>query len=94
MSESGLPVMPGTDRVSGPASQFEALCEQIGYPVMIKAAAGGGGKGMRIVHSASELPGLLEIAQSEARAAFGTPDVYIEKYLPKARHIEFQVLAE
>ena len=94
MSEAGLPVMPGTDRVRGPATELEPLCEQVGYPVMIKAAAGGGGKGMRIVNSASELPGLLEIAQSEAQAAFGIPDVYFEKYLPKARHIEFQVLAD
>jgi acetyl-CoA carboxylase biotin carboxylase subunit len=94
MTELGIPVLPGSD---GPLqSEAEALeaGEKIGYPLIVKAAAGGGGRGMRIVQSARELPHLFQTAQSEAAAAFGTADVYAEKYITGPRHIEFQVLGD
>ncbi len=93
MAELGVPVLPGSEVVR---SEVEAqdLAEEIGYPVMIKAAAGGGGRGMRIVKGPEEMPQALQTAQSEAAAAFGSPDVYLEKYVASARHIEFQVLGD
>ncbi len=94
MKETGLPIIPGTGKISGPPADLVPVCEEIGYPLILKAAAGGGGKGMRIVNSQSELPMALEIAQNEALAAFGSSEVYLEKYLPAARHIEFQMLAD
>jgi acetyl-CoA carboxylase biotin carboxylase subunit len=94
MREAGLPIIPGTDRIQGQISSILPVAEQIGYPLIIKAAAGGGGKGMRIVTSPEELTAAVELAQTEAQAAFGVPDVYLEKYLTKARHIEFQILAD
>ncbi len=94
MHEAGLPIVPGTEKIEGPPAAAARIAEEIGYPVIIKAAAGGGGKGMRIVRSQTELATALELAQTEAQAAFGTPDVYLEKYIPGARHIEFQVLAD
>ncbi len=93
MTELGLRVLPGTEVIGSEKSALEAA-EQIGYPVMVKAAAGGGGKGMRIVNSADELPKLLQTAQSEAEAAFGSSDVYLEKYISSPRHIEFQIMAD
>ena len=94
MREAGLPIIPGTDRIQGQISSILPVVEQIGYPLIIKAAAGGGGKGMRIVTSPEELTAAVELAQTEAQAAFGVADVYLEKYLTKARHIEFQILAD
>src|SRR5512136_245539 len=91
--EAGLPVVPGSDKIKNPISAL-SRAQEIGYPVIVKAAAGGGGKGMRIVNSAQELTGAIEIAQTEALSAFGSGDVYIEKYIPVARHIEFQILAD
>jgi acetyl-CoA carboxylase biotin carboxylase subunit len=93
MAELGLPVLPGSEVIT---SEEVALkeAERIGYPVMVKAAAGGGGRGMRIVQSPEEMPHLLQTAQNEAAASFGTPDVYLEKYLTSPRHIEFQVLGD
>ncbi|MCL5006188.1 MAG: acetyl-CoA carboxylase biotin carboxylase subunit [Acidobacteria bacterium] len=93
MAELGLQVLPGTEVVKSEAEALKAA-EQIGYPVMVKAAAGGGGRGMRIVGSADELPALLQTAQNEAEASFGSSDVYLEKYIASPRHIEFQVLAD
>ena len=93
MVEAGLPVVPGTDKIKNPIAGI-TLAQQIGFPVIVKAAAGGGGKGMRIVNSAADLAGALEIAQAEAHSAFGSGDVYLEKYIPVARHIEFQILAD
>jgi acetyl-CoA carboxylase, biotin carboxylase subunit len=93
MTELGLPVLPGTEVVKTEAEALRAA-EEIGYPVMVKAAAGGGGRGMRIVRSAEELPSLLQTAQNEAEASFGSSDVYLEKYIAFPRHIEFQVLAD
>ena len=94
MKSSGLPIVPGTDKIKGSLDSAFPIAEEIGYPVIIKAAAGGGGKGMRIVNSASELRGALAISQNESLSAFGSSDVYLEKYLPAARHIEFQILAD
>jgi acetyl-CoA carboxylase, biotin carboxylase subunit len=93
MKELGLPILPGSETI---ASEEAALreAERIGYPVMVKAAAGGGGRGMRIVPAADDLPHLLRTAQSEAAASFGSPDVYLEKYVASPRHIEFQVLGD
>ncbi len=94
MQRSGVPTVPGTE--SAIASEEEALAtaEKIGYPVLIKAAAGGGGKGMRIVQKAEDLPGAMRSSANEARSAFGDERVYIEKYLENPRHIEFQILAD
>src|SRR5437867_8501209 len=94
MMEAGLPVLPGTGKIEGATSDVTAQAEEIGYPVILKAVAGGGGKGMRIVNSPSELLAALEVAQNESQAAFGSSDLYLEKYLPDARHIEFQILAD
>ncbi len=94
MKDAGLPIVPGTGRINGPVTDLLPVAEEIGYPLIVKAANGGGGKGMRIVNSSAELQGALEIARSEALSAFGSPDVYMEKFLPVARHIEFQVLAD
>ncbi len=93
MAELGLPVLPGTEVLATEEEALEAA-GKIGYPVMVKAAAGGGGKGMRIVDSADELPKHLQMAQNEAEAAFGSSDVYLEKYISSPRHIEFQVMAD
>jgi acetyl-CoA carboxylase biotin carboxylase subunit len=89
-----LPVVPGTDKIKGSFNAAARRAEEIGYPVIVKAAAGGGGKGMRIVETPEELSGAVDVAQNEALSAFGSGDVYIEKYLPFARHIEFQILAD
>jgi acetyl-CoA carboxylase biotin carboxylase subunit len=93
MGRLGLPLLPGT----GPLhSEEEALAgaDAIGYPVIVKAVAGGGGRGMRIVRERSELATALQTAQTEAANAFGVPDCYIEKYITRARHIEFQIMAD
>ncbi len=93
MQELGLPVLPGSEVVQSEEMVFEEA-ERIGYPLMVKAAAGGGGRGMRIVRSQQELSHALQTAQNEAAASFGTPDVYLEKYIESPRHIEFQVLGD
>ncbi len=93
MAELGLPVLPGTEVIGTEAEALKAA-DQIGYPVMVKAAAGGGGRGMRIVRSPDELPSLLQTAQNEAEASFGSSNVYLEKYIASPRHIEFQVLGD
>jgi len=94
MIDAGMPVLPGTGKIHGPVTDFIPLIKVVGFPAIIKASAGGGGKGMRIVRSEDELPGTLEIAQSEALAAFGSADVYLERLVETARHIEFQILAD
>jgi acetyl-CoA carboxylase biotin carboxylase subunit len=93
MKELGLPVLPGSEVLPSEEVALQEA-ERIGYPVMVKAAAGGGGRGMRIVQSPEEMPHLLQTAQNEAAASFGTPDVYLEKYVTSPRHIEFQVLGD
>ena len=94
MREKGVPVLPGSQGVLKSAEEALELAEEIGYPVIIKASAGGGGRGMRVVNQASELPGLVTQAQQEAGSAFASPDVYLEKFISAPRHIEFQVLAD
>ena len=93
MAELGLPVLPGSEVIRSEAMALEEA-ERAGYPVMVKAAAGGGGRGMRIVRTPDELPHAIQAAQNEAAASFGTPDVYLEKYIESPRHIEFQVLGD
>ena len=94
MRDAGVPILPGSDGVIKTEEEGLATAETIGYPVILKASAGGGGRGMRVVNVPAELPALLVQAQQEAAAAFGCPDVYIEKFLRGPRHIEFQVLAD
>ncbi len=94
MKAAGVPILPGSEDVLHSTEEALEMAEEIGYPVILKAAAGGGGRGMRVVNSADELPGLLAQAQTEAGAAFAVPDIYVEKYIPNPRHIEFQVLAD
>jgi acetyl-CoA carboxylase, biotin carboxylase subunit len=94
MAQAGVEILPGSVGVLKSLEEAIALGAEIGYPIMLKAAAGGGGKGMRIVRSELELPALLAQAQSEAAAAFSNGDVYMEKLIEAPRHIEFQVLAD
>ena len=91
--ELGVPTVPGTDRV-GTADDLNAFGRRAGYPFLVKASAGGGGRGMRIVRSAEEAPAAFQSAAAEAHAAFGDPTLYIERYIERARHIEIQVLAD
>ena len=93
MAELGLPVLPGSEVLNSVAEARENA-RAVGYPVMIKASAGGGGRGMRIVRTEGELANAFQTAQNEAAASFGTPDVYLEKYITSPRHIEFQVLGD
>jgi acetyl-CoA carboxylase, biotin carboxylase subunit len=90
----GLPVVPGSQGSVENLSQAISLAQEITYPVMLKAVAGGGGKGMRIVYQASELEDLFYLAQGEAQNSFGNPALYMEKYLLNPRHIEFQILGD
>ncbi len=94
MKQHGVPILPGSDGVLTSPEEAVELAGQIGYPVILKASAGGGGRGMRVVKEAAELPGLLTQAQQEAGAAFASADVYLEKYIGAPRHIEFQILAD
>jgi len=94
MRDAGVPILPGSEGVIKTEQEGLETAEAIGYPVIVKASAGGGGRGMRVVNAAAELPALLVQAQQEAGAAFGCPDVYIEKFVRGPRHIEFQVLAD
>ena len=92
--ELGLPVVPGSDGAVADDAEAMAVAERVGYPVLIKAAAGGGGKGMKLAHASDEMAEALSLARNEARAHFGNDAVYIEKYLSHPRHIEIQVLAD
>jgi acetyl-CoA carboxylase biotin carboxylase subunit len=94
MKKAGLPMLPGSDGPVEGEDKALKVAMDIGYPVIIKAVAGGGGRGMRVVRMPSELPTLFRTAQREAEAAFGNGDVYIEKYLENPRHIEFQILGD
>ncbi len=91
---AGLPVVPGSEGSIESAEQALADAEAIGYPVLIKATAGGGGKGMKVARSPDELVEAWKLARNEAKSAFGNPDVYMEKYLGRPRHIEMQILAD
>ncbi len=94
MMATGVPVVPGTREALRDAAAAQVSAAEIGYPVLLKAAAGGGGKGMRVVRSATELPRAFEAAAHEARSACGADSIYLEKYLEGPRHIEIQVLAD
>jgi acetyl-CoA carboxylase biotin carboxylase subunit len=94
MRDYGVPILPGSEGVLSSPEQAIETAARIGYPVILKASAGGGGRGMRVVNSAEELPGMLTQAQQEAGAAFSSADVYLEKYITAPRHIEFQILAD
>ena len=94
MKAAGIPVLPGSEGVLKSIEEALALAGEIGYPVILKAAAGGGGRGMRIVRNAAELESNFVQAQQEAQAAFSSGDIYLEKFIEAPRHIEFQVLAD
>jgi acetyl-CoA carboxylase biotin carboxylase subunit len=94
MSKAGLPVLPGSNGIVPSAEAAYDIAEGIGYPVIIKASAGGGGRGMRIVRARAELATAFATAQHEAGMAFSVPDVYIERYIERPRHIEFQVMGD
>lgn len=94
MEEAGVPMAPGTTDAVASTEAGEDIAAEIGYPVLIKAAAGGGGKGMRIVHEPEAFAGAMDRAQGEAESSFGDGRVFIEKYIEEPRHIEFQILAD
>jgi acetyl-CoA carboxylase, biotin carboxylase subunit len=94
MKKAGVPILPGSDGVLSGEGEALEWARSVGFPVIIKASAGGGGRGMRIIRSEAELPGLYTAAQGEAAAAFGNGDLYMEKYVEHPRHIEFQILAD
>lgn len=93
-AEAGVPTVPGSPGVMTEVEEALSVAEQIGFPVIIKATAGGGGKGMRIAHDADEFTGLFSLAQNEALSAFGNGDVYVEKYLMRPRHVEIQIMGD
>lgn len=94
MAKAGVPVVPGTDGLIEDPAEAAAAAARIGYPVIVKATAGGGGKGMRIAGDEESLRNAIDLAQKEAEAAFGNRGVYLEKYLPAPRHIEIQIMAD
>ena len=91
---AGVPVLPGTEKPVATAAEAKKIAAEIGYPMIVKAAKGGGGRGMRVVHDPEQLAARLEEARGEAKSAFGDASVFLEKYLPRARHIEVQILAD
>src|ERR1700741_4998878 len=93
-ARAGVPVLPGTEKSVTSEAEATKIAREIGYPVIVKAAMGGGGRGMRVVRDEAQLAARLEEAQGEAKSAFGDASVFLEKYLPRARHIEVQVLAD
>jgi acetyl-CoA carboxylase, biotin carboxylase subunit len=94
MEQAGVPILPGSKGILNSVEEALDLANRIGYPVMMKASAGGGGRGMRVVRNAGELPQLMAQAQTEAAAAFSNGDMYMEKLVENPRHIEFQILAD
>ena len=94
MKKHGVPILPGSDGVIANAEEAQEWAKKIGFPVIVKASAGGGGRGMRVIRNADELPNHFNGAQSEAAAAFGNGDLYMEKFIETPRHIEFQILAD
>jgi acetyl-CoA carboxylase biotin carboxylase subunit len=94
MKKAGLPDIPGSDKVLEDVGEARKTAQKIGFPVILKAAAGGGGKGMRICRSAGQLDEQFAVAQGEARAAFGDPSLYVEKYIAGAHHIEIQIIGD
>ncbi|WP_025840551.1 acetyl-CoA carboxylase biotin carboxylase subunit [Asaia platycodi] len=94
MRELGVPLVPGSDGALRDLAAAREVAAQVGYPVLIKAAAGGGGRGMKVAQSEAEIEEAWSVARTEARAAFGNDEVYLEKYLDKPRHIELQIMAD
>ena len=94
MKRFGVPILPGSDGVLAGEAEALTAAQAVGFPVILKASAGGGGRGMRVIRSAEELPNQFRAAQAEAAAAFGNGDLYLEKFVERPRHIEFQVLAD
>ena len=94
MKKAGVPILPGSDGPIESEERAQKVAKDLGFPIIIKAVAGGGGRGMRVIRAAGELGKALKTAQREAEAAFGVGDVYIEKYVEHPRHIEFQVLGD
>ncbi len=94
VTEAGVPILPGTKDAVSSIDQAKQVAAEIGYPVIIKATAGGGGRGMKVVHSPASLPNAFAAARSEAKAGFGNPEVYIEKFCENPRHVEIQILAD
>ena len=94
MKSAGVPVIPGNQGILSNPEEAKAVAKDIGYPVMLKASAGGGGRGMRLVHEESEIKNAFTTASSEASSAFNNGDMYIEKFVENPRHIEIQILAD
>src|SRR5262249_25613013 len=94
MQRAKVPVVPGSGGTLATEEEVVALCERIGYPVMLKAAAGGGGKGMRMVQRPDELHSALRAVRAEAKSSFGDDRMYVEKFVTKPRHVEVQVMAD
>jgi acetyl-CoA carboxylase biotin carboxylase subunit len=94
MKKVGVPVVPGSEGVVNDVESAKIIAKEIGYPIMLKASAGGGGKGMRIVFQEDELENAFQTASNEANAAFGNPDLYLEKFIENPRHIEIQVMGD
>jgi len=94
MMDSGVPVIPGQSEPESDPKKLLAAADTIGYPVLLKASSGGGGKGMRVVEAPADIQDAAQVASSEAQAAFGDGSIYLEKYLDRPRHVEFQVLAD
>jgi acetyl-CoA carboxylase biotin carboxylase subunit len=94
MKNSGVPVILGSDGVLKDVTEAEKFAEKVGYPVMLKASAGGGGRGMRLVKSQKELESAFSSAQAESKSAFNNDDLYLEKFVENPRHIEVQILAD
>ncbi|HEX5433560.1 MAG TPA: biotin carboxylase N-terminal domain-containing protein, partial [Candidatus Angelobacter sp.] len=94
MKQANVPILPGSDGVIANADEAREWAKQIGYPVIVKASAGGGGRGMRVIRKEEELENLFNSAQQEAAAAFGNGNLYMEKFIEQPRHIEFQVLGD
>ncbi len=94
MQKAGVPVVPGSDGIVADVNEAQKVADEIGYPVMLKAVAGGGGKGMRVVNSADQLENAYKNASNEAATSFNNPDIYIEKLVEGSRHIEIQVIAD
>ena len=94
VTKAGVPILPGTKENVPNAEEAQRIADEIGFPVIVKATAGGGGKGMKVVHSPASLPNLFAMARAEANASFGNPEVYIEKFCEQPRHVEVQILAD
>src|SRR5690625_2647272 len=94
MKKAGVPVVPGSEGIIESEEEAKQIAEEIGYPVIIKATAGGGGRGIRVARDEEELISGIRVTQEEAEIAFGNPDVYLEKYIENFRHVEIQILAD